>query len=65
MFLFRFFKAEGKVTPEIEAVAEFAVAQLGDCTGDKEQNFLALRVSVPSLPIAFSGLLTQQQFESE
>uniref|UniRef100_A0A8C7PEH2 Vitellogenin domain-containing protein n=1 Tax=Oncorhynchus mykiss TaxID=8022 RepID=A0A8C7PEH2_ONCMY len=40
----RFYKAEGKVTPEIEAVAEFAVAQLGDCTGDKEQNFLALRV---------------------
>lgn len=48
------------MTPEIEAVAEFAVAQLGDCTGDKEQNFLALRVSVPSLPIAFSGLLTQE-----
>uniref|UniRef100_A0A674EIQ0 Apolipoprotein Bb, tandem duplicate 1 n=1 Tax=Salmo trutta TaxID=8032 RepID=A0A674EIQ0_SALTR len=40
----RFYKAEGKVTPEIEAVAEFAVSQLGDCTGDKEQNFLALRV---------------------
>uniref|UniRef100_A0A8C8CID9 Vitellogenin domain-containing protein n=1 Tax=Oncorhynchus tshawytscha TaxID=74940 RepID=A0A8C8CID9_ONCTS len=40
----RFYKAEGKVTPEIEAVAEFAVAQLGDCTGDKEQNFLVLRV---------------------
>uniref|UniRef100_A0A8C7PB43 Vitellogenin domain-containing protein n=1 Tax=Oncorhynchus mykiss TaxID=8022 RepID=A0A8C7PB43_ONCMY len=40
----RFYKAEGKVTPEIEAVAEFAVAQLGDCTGDNEQNFLVLRV---------------------
>uniref|UniRef100_A0A8C8CJJ5 Vitellogenin domain-containing protein n=1 Tax=Oncorhynchus tshawytscha TaxID=74940 RepID=A0A8C8CJJ5_ONCTS len=40
----RFYKAEGKVTPEIGAVAEFAVAQLGGCTGDKEQNFLVLRV---------------------
>nr|XP_046147115.1 apolipoprotein B-100-like [Oncorhynchus gorbuscha] len=40
----RFYMAEGKVTPEIEAVAEFAVAQLGDCTGDNEQNFLVLRV---------------------
>uniref|UniRef100_A0A8C7DBA1 Apolipoprotein Bb, tandem duplicate 1 n=1 Tax=Oncorhynchus kisutch TaxID=8019 RepID=A0A8C7DBA1_ONCKI len=40
----RFYKAEGKVTPEIEAVAEFAVAQLGDCTGDTEQKFLILRV---------------------
>jgi hypothetical protein len=53
VFLIRFYMAEGKVTPEIEAVAEFAVAQLGDCTGDNEQNFLVLRVNVPSLPLAF------------
>ncbi|KAL0965051.1 hypothetical protein UPYG_G00276130 [Umbra pygmaea] len=40
----RFYKAEGKVTPEIKAVAEFAAAQLGDCSGDKEKTFLVLRV---------------------
>merc|ERR1719402_151252 len=29
----RFYAAEGKLTPEIYAVAEFAAAQLGDCSG--------------------------------
>uniref|UniRef100_A0A673C3W4 Apolipoprotein Bb, tandem duplicate 2 n=1 Tax=Sphaeramia orbicularis TaxID=375764 RepID=A0A673C3W4_9TELE len=40
----RFYKAEGKMIPEINAVAEFMAAQLGDCTGDKDQTFMTLRV---------------------
>ncbi|XP_062323823.1 apolipoprotein B-100-like [Osmerus eperlanus] len=40
----RFYKAEGKLTPEIYAVAEFMAAQLGDCSGDQEHIFMALRV---------------------
>ncbi|XP_029281472.1 LOW QUALITY PROTEIN: apolipoprotein B-100-like [Cottoperca gobio] len=40
----RFYKAEGKLIPEIYSVAEFMAAQLGDCTGDKESTFLTLRV---------------------
>ncbi|KAM9703097.1 apolipoprotein Bb, tandem duplicate 1 [Menidia menidia] len=40
----RFFKAEGKVTPEIHSVAEFLVAELGDCSGEKDKTFMTLRV---------------------
>ncbi|XP_019909282.2 apolipoprotein B-100 isoform X2 [Esox lucius] len=40
----RFYKAEGKVTLEIKAAADFAATQLGDCSGDQEQVFLVLRV---------------------
>ncbi|CAL8315296.1 unnamed protein product [Boreogadus saida] len=40
----RFYKAEGKVIPEITSVAEFMADQLGDCTGDKDKTFLTLRV---------------------
>ncbi|XP_056436794.1 apolipoprotein Bb, tandem duplicate 1 [Gadus chalcogrammus] len=40
----RFYKAEGKVIPEITSVAEFMADQLGDCTGDKDKMFLILRV---------------------
>ncbi|XP_059212565.1 apolipoprotein Bb, tandem duplicate 1 [Centropristis striata] len=40
----RFYKAEGKMIPEIFAVAEFMGTQLGDCTGDKETTFMTLRV---------------------
>ncbi|KAJ7988064.1 hypothetical protein DPEC_G00319760 [Dallia pectoralis] len=40
----RFYKVEGDVTPEIKAVAEFAISQLGDCSGDQEHIFLVLRV---------------------
>ncbi|XP_067098265.1 apolipoprotein B-100-like [Osmerus mordax] len=40
----RFYKAEGKLTPEIHAVAEFMAAQLGDCSGDQEHIFMSLRV---------------------
>ncbi|CAL8315641.1 unnamed protein product [Lota lota] len=40
----RFYKAEGKFIPEILSVAEFMVAQLGDCTGDKDNTFMILRV---------------------
>ena len=45
LFFNRFYKAEGKLIPEIFSVAEFMAAQLGDCSGDKENTFLALRVS--------------------
>ncbi|XP_076613031.1 apolipoprotein B-100-like [Chaetodon auriga] len=40
----RFYKAEGKLTPEIHSVAEFMAAQLGDCSGDKDNTFMTLRV---------------------
>ncbi|XP_034556005.1 apolipoprotein B-100-like [Notolabrus celidotus] len=40
----RFYKAEGKLIPEINAVAEFMAEQLGDCTGDKDKTFITLRV---------------------
>lgn len=44
--LVRFYKAERKVVPEIQSVAEFMAAQLGDCTGDKDNTFMTLRVSI-------------------
>ena len=31
--------------PEITSVAEFMAAKLGDCTGDKDNMFMILRVS--------------------
>ncbi|XP_051792710.1 apolipoprotein Bb, tandem duplicate 1 [Acanthochromis polyacanthus] len=40
----RFYKQEGKLIPEIYSVAEFMAAQLGDCTGDKDNTFMTLRV---------------------
>uniref|UniRef100_A0A0F8C306 Apolipoprotein B-100 n=1 Tax=Larimichthys crocea TaxID=215358 RepID=A0A0F8C306_LARCR len=40
----RFYKAEGKLIPEIYSVAEFMAAQLGDCSGDKDNTFMTLRV---------------------
>ncbi|KAM4600708.1 apolipoprotein B-100-like [Polymixia lowei] len=40
----RFFKAEGRLTPEIHAVARFMGSQLGDCTGDNDHTFMTLRV---------------------
>ncbi|KAM4521772.1 apolipoprotein Bb, tandem duplicate 1 [Odontesthes bonariensis] len=40
----RHYKAEGEVTPEIQSVAEFMAAELGDCTGEKDQTFMTLRV---------------------
>ncbi|KAL2082439.1 hypothetical protein ACEWY4_022257 [Coilia grayii] len=40
----RLYQAEGKVTPEIEAVANFALEQIGDCTGDQEHIFMSLKV---------------------
>ncbi|KAK0137819.1 Apolipoprotein B-100 [Merluccius polli] len=40
----RFYKAEAKLIPEIHSVAEFMAAELGDCTGDKDNTFMTLRV---------------------
>uniref|UniRef100_A0A3B4BLQ4 Vitellogenin domain-containing protein n=1 Tax=Periophthalmus magnuspinnatus TaxID=409849 RepID=A0A3B4BLQ4_9GOBI len=40
----RFYKAEGQLVPEIFSVARFMVGQIGDCSGDKDQMFLTLRV---------------------
>uniref|UniRef100_A0A667Y3E0 Apolipoprotein B n=1 Tax=Myripristis murdjan TaxID=586833 RepID=A0A667Y3E0_9TELE len=40
----KFYKAEGKLTPEIHAVARFMGSQLGDCTGDHDHTFMTLRV---------------------
>ncbi|XP_057678413.1 apolipoprotein B-100-like [Corythoichthys intestinalis] len=38
-------EAEGRITPEITAVSEFMASLLGpDCSGDKDQTFLTLRV---------------------
>uniref|UniRef100_A0A3B5BN13 Vitellogenin domain-containing protein n=1 Tax=Stegastes partitus TaxID=144197 RepID=A0A3B5BN13_9TELE len=43
-FSHKFYKLEGKLIPEIFSVAEFMAAQLGDCTGDKDETFMKLRV---------------------
>ncbi|XP_072313030.1 apolipoprotein Bb, tandem duplicate 1 [Eucyclogobius newberryi] len=40
----RFYKAEGQLVPEIFSVASFMAGQIGDCSGDKDQMFLTLRV---------------------
>ncbi|KAL7888295.1 hypothetical protein AOLI_G00032690 [Acnodon oligacanthus] len=40
----RLYKAEGRVTPEIEAVADYVTEEIGDCTGDQEHIYLTLRV---------------------
>ncbi|XP_063079429.1 apolipoprotein B-100-like [Engraulis encrasicolus] len=40
----KLYAAEGKVTPELEAVAEFALEQIGDCTGDQEYVYMSLKV---------------------
>ncbi|XP_051954733.1 apolipoprotein Bb, tandem duplicate 1 [Xyrauchen texanus] len=40
----RLYEAEGHVTPEIQAVADYALEQIGDCTGDQEHIYLSLRV---------------------
>uniref|UniRef100_A0A3Q0RYV0 Apolipoprotein Bb, tandem duplicate 1 n=1 Tax=Amphilophus citrinellus TaxID=61819 RepID=A0A3Q0RYV0_AMPCI len=40
----RFYKAEGKLIPEIYSVAEFMAAQLGDCSGNQDKTFMTLRV---------------------
>lgn len=45
-FLNRLYKAEGKLIPEIHSVAEFMASQLGDCSGDKDNTFMTLRVGI-------------------
>jgi len=40
----RLYKAEGSVTPEIQAVADYALEQIGDCSGNQEHVYLSLRV---------------------
>uniref|UniRef100_A0A3Q3VRN1 Vitellogenin domain-containing protein n=1 Tax=Mola mola TaxID=94237 RepID=A0A3Q3VRN1_MOLML len=42
----RFYKAEGKLIPEIHSVAEFMAARLDDCSGDMDNTFMTLRVSI-------------------
>lgn len=42
----RFYKTEGKLIPEIYSVAEFMAAQLGDCSGHKDNTFMTLRVGI-------------------
>lgn len=45
-FFNRFYKAEGKLIPEIYSVAEFMTARLDDCSGDMDNTFMTLRVSI-------------------
>ncbi|KAG1964004.1 apolipoprotein B-100 [Pimephales promelas] len=40
----RLYKAEGSVTPEIQAVADYALEQIGDCSGNQEHVYLSLRI---------------------
>ncbi|XP_051510342.1 apolipoprotein B-100-like [Myxocyprinus asiaticus] len=40
----RLYEAEGHVTPEIQAVADYVLEHIGDCTGDQEHMYLSLRV---------------------
>lgn len=49
----RFYKTEGKLIPEIYSVAEFMAAQLGDCSGDKDNTFMTLRVCISPKNIYF------------
>ncbi|XP_070704851.1 apolipoprotein B-100-like [Pempheris klunzingeri] len=51
----RLYKAEGKLIPEINSVAEFMAAQLGDCSGDKENTFMTLRVIGNMAPAVVPG----------
>jgi len=37
-------------TPEVEEVAEFMEFMLGDCSGDEDSTFLALRVHLTLYP---------------
>ncbi|XP_053345355.1 apolipoprotein Bb, tandem duplicate 1 [Clarias gariepinus] len=41
----RLYKAERKVTPEIEEMADYILENIGDCTGDQEHIYLTLRVT--------------------
>ncbi|XP_072553083.1 apolipoprotein Bb, tandem duplicate 1 [Salminus brasiliensis] len=41
----RLYKAEGRVTPEIQAVADYVLEEIGDCTDDQEHIYLTLRVT--------------------
>uniref|UniRef100_A0A8B9GSZ3 Apolipoprotein B-100-like n=1 Tax=Astyanax mexicanus TaxID=7994 RepID=A0A8B9GSZ3_ASTMX len=41
----RLYTAEGKVTPEIQAAADYVSEEIGDCTGDQEHIYLTLRVT--------------------
>ncbi|XP_066532856.1 apolipoprotein Bb, tandem duplicate 1 [Hoplias malabaricus] len=41
----RLYKSEGKVTPEITAVADYVDEEIGDCKGDQEHIYLTLRVT--------------------
>ncbi|KAL6095861.1 uncharacterized protein ACO6RY_09696 [Pungitius sinensis] len=51
----RFYKAEGKLIPEIYSVAEVMAAYLGDCSGDEENTFLTLRVVGNMAPALISA----------
>lgn len=44
LFCVRLYEAEGNVSPEIQAVANYALEKIGDCTGNPEQLYLSLRV---------------------
>ncbi|XP_005160686.1 apolipoprotein Bb, tandem duplicate 1 isoform X1 [Danio rerio] len=40
----RLYEVEKSVTPEIKAVADYTLEQIGDCTGNQEHVYLSLRV---------------------
>lgn len=47
IYLFRHFQAEGQLTAEILEVSNFITSILGaDCAGEKDLNYLTLRVCV-------------------
>lgn len=54
----RYYKAEGKLIPEIHSVAEFMAAQLGDCSGDSDKTFMTLRVGNRLYRSTFKWLAT-------
>uniref|UniRef100_G3P552 Apolipoprotein Bb, tandem duplicate 1 n=1 Tax=Gasterosteus aculeatus aculeatus TaxID=481459 RepID=G3P552_GASAC len=51
----RFYKAEGKLIPEIYSVAELMAAYLGDCSGHNENTYLTLRVVGNMAPALISA----------
>ncbi|CAB1436575.1 unnamed protein product [Pleuronectes platessa] len=56
-----FYKAEGKLTPEIYSVAEFMASHLGDCSGDQETTFMYLRGREILMQVVLDGTTPLQK----
>ncbi|KAF3702947.1 Apolipoprotein B-100 [Channa argus] len=57
----RFYKAEGKLIPEIHSVAEFMASRLGDCSGDNDNTFMTLRDREVLMQVLLEGTSHMQK----